>query len=565
VSVSRDRRRLKSVRRVVAGVIAGAVLAGCAGLPTSGPVASGDVVVNTAGSVIPVADQPGLGDDPKRIVSGFINAAAAGFRDDFMVARSYLNGPVAQTWNPTTQVVVAARTMPMEVGDLTDENKIVVTVPVVARVDEAGRYTEMAPGARESYTYTLSRNQAGEWRISGLSDGILMLQPTFATVYRALPLYFPSPDLSHLVPDVRYFPDLNIATSATTALLGGPSPWLRDAVYNPVPDGMQLFVDAVPVDEAVAQVDVTRQFLGASVVDQQMFLAALTRTLTSVPTIRSVQVRVEGADIGGLMNLGLTVAASSEAELIMMVDGDVVLYRDRELVPWPDLTSLSGLDASAPVTNTSGTALYMLASGGTRLISVHHGYVTELHAGTSLVPPSTDRYGWIWTGERVSSGFVHVIDPLGSRTEVTVPWLAGRTVEAIKVSPGGARIAILSTGEGGPLAAVAGIVRDEFGVPVSVTDPLPVGADLVTATDVAWYDATAVAILGTTEASADPTVHLATVGGPTISWQTQPQAVGIAAADKVVYVVDAQGVLWRRDGTVWTEVAQGVQDPSIGG
>jgi len=265
------------------------------------------------------------------------------------------------------------------------------------------------------------------------------------------------------------------------------------------------------------------------------------------------------------MTPNLEVAAAPDADLIMMVNGGVVSYRDRELVPWPDLPDLAGLGPSSPVTDPSGTTLYMLAVGGTQLISVLEGNVTELLAGASLIPPSTDRYGWVWTGERVSNGLVQVVDALGNATEVTVPWLAGRTVEAIKVSPGGARIAILSEGVGGPLAAVAGVVRDELGAPVSVTDPLPVGADLVTATDVAWYDSTVVAILGTTETSGDPAVHLATVGGPTTSWQTQPEAVGLAAADKVVYVVDSQGVLWRRDGAVWAEVAQGVQDPSIGG
>ena len=84
------------------------LLAGCAQVPTSGPVVEVDQQVTDTGTtsfvrVLARPPQPGM--TPSEIVQGFLDAAS-GFEDAHAVAKEYLTPAAARQWNPSLGVRV---------------------------------------------------------------------------------------------------------------------------------------------------------------------------------------------------------------------------------------------------------------------------------------------------------------------------------------------------------------------------------------------------------------------------------------------------------------------------
>ena len=96
-----------SARATAVAVLAGAVLAGCASIPTSGPIQQGvEVGIEGNDQVIRVIARPPQPDmTPTQIVSGFLQASAS-FEGDHAVARQYLTREAAASWNPSSRVDV---------------------------------------------------------------------------------------------------------------------------------------------------------------------------------------------------------------------------------------------------------------------------------------------------------------------------------------------------------------------------------------------------------------------------------------------------------------------------
>ena len=187
------------------------VLAGCVGIPTSGPMGVGVEGVSDQGAVEPLGDPPPQDGAPEDIVRGFLGASAAGFSrdtatsesgDDFRNAREYLSGEARRSWSPRERVVVysTASSPDIKVGD----SQVEVTVRVAARIDADGRYAQAGPDARESVVFDLVEDGEGQWRISGLEDGVVLSEPNFEAIYRSVPLYFLSQDGRFLVPETRW-------------------------------------------------------------------------------------------------------------------------------------------------------------------------------------------------------------------------------------------------------------------------------------------------------------------------------------------------------------------------
>ncbi|MNR61868.1 Lipoprotein LpqB [compost metagenome] len=66
----------------------------------------------------------------------------------------------------------------------------------------------------------------GEWRIAELPDGTAIPEETFKVIYGAYPIYFYDPTFTYAVPDVRWFIKKKTVKAMTSALLGGPAPYL---------------------------------------------------------------------------------------------------------------------------------------------------------------------------------------------------------------------------------------------------------------------------------------------------------------------------------------------------
>jgi hypothetical protein len=126
--------------------------------------------------------------------------------------------------------------------------------------------------------------------------------------------------------------------------------------------------------------------------------------------------------------------------------------------------------------------------------------------GTDLTRPSYDSLNGLWVaGRSGDAARVWVIDTSLSPMEkakpraIPVPWLANRTVLALKVATDNQRVALITSNRNGEdiQVVVAGIVRSAGGAPVSLaSSPLRVGWTLTSATDLAWVDDSTLAVVG---------------------------------------------------------------------
>ena len=567
------RRRWRPATVLMAAVVALATVAGCAAVPTQGPVQRGDVVLDDPGLPIPQGDDPVPDDTPEGIVSGFLRAGAAGLSDDFSVARKFLTPGASSAWDPRARVIVyPGQSGGPEIEERAD-GSVLVTVPVEAKIDASYRYTEVAAGAREEIVLELTRDAKDQWRISHLDDGVVMSPSNFDILYRRVPLYFATQDREQLVPDVRWFPNVNTATYAVAALLEGPSPWLRDSVRTGVPEGARLdAAAAVTVSpELVAQVDLSTNANIAGNGDINLLQVQLEATLQRLPGVTSVSVSV-----GQVPWVPQSVLRLERD--VMPAGGPYVLAGDRlalmdggEAVPVEDAAPLTGIDARNPAVSLDERTRVVL-DGQTQLLLLPEGGAAPvpLMTGSRLVAPSVDRFGWVWSGEAVSTGELRAVQPSGETVAVAAGILNGRTVRSLRVARDGSRIAIVHSdaSERDVTVDVVAVIRDDAGRPQLLGElPLQIGAALDDATEVAWVDEATVAVLGRTGQVAGPTMHLVPLGGPAEALPFLVGARGIAAGrgDRALFLADAENVLLALQSQSWVRVADGVRHPVFPG
>jgi len=151
--------------------------------------------------------------------------------------------------------------------------------------------------------------------------------------------------------------------------------------------------------------------------------------------------------------------------------------------------------------------------------------------------------------------------------QIDAEWLGDRTIDALRVSRDGSRIAVASTGADGTTVDVAGVIRNGEGVPQQLSEPVRVGARVTAVDSMVWADDLTLAVLGRTDGSAN--LRLVSVGGPSRSLPDVADAVALAAdrGVRTLVVATQDGGLLRYDGQTWVPVpgATGVREPSFPG
>lgn len=545
-------------------------LTGCMGIPTAGPVRSGRVLEDEPGFALPVPEDPTVDATPEQLVYGFLSAGEAGLSDEFSAARKFLAAETAEEWDPRAGVLVY---LSLPEVQLHEDGTVTAVVQVAASVDGSGRYTEAVPGARaEELVFQLIQDDLGQWRILAPSDGVLMSEASFERLYREIPVYFATRDSEVLVPDLRHLPITKLATSAVSALLEGPAPWLRDAVISGVPENTRLSAAAVTLsDEYVALVDLAPRAGLNDNTDRELLQAQLEATLGGLPgtLVNGVQVSVGGIpwDSTGVLEMSRDVRPG--AGPYVLAGDQLALIESREVVP-QDTAPLTGLDAHDPAVSLDGVVRVVLDGSG-RLLQLPAGGAAPvpLLTVTDPVAPSIDRFDWVWTAQRAATGSVYAAGPGREAVSMRVEWLDGRSVRSLRVARDGSRIAFVSVGADGRVSVdVASLVRDGDGRPLRIgEEPLQVGQLLTDATQVAWVDDVTLAVLGRSGSSAGPTMHLVPVGGPIEALSHTEGTVGIAAGrgDLALYLLDDDGALLLRQSNSWVEIASGVRDPVFPG
>lgn len=563
------RSRGAVVGRALLAAGAALALAACAAIPTSGPVGEGTVEISDPGAVLPIAaDDPSVDAPPDQIVREFLRAASAGLYDDFTVARKFLTVGASDSWDPQTEVLVYTGEPAVAARE---DGAVVVVLRLAGAVDETGRYTEVVPGAApRERTFTLREDRSGQWRIAQLDDGVLMSVANFRSQFRESEIYFASPDLTLLVPEVRWFPTRRVESSAVAALLAGPSPWLRDAVRSGAPEGARLQGDAVTVVGGVATVELTVDAGQAEAGDRALFQAQLDATLSTLSgRVNRVEVTVDDLPWARDDVLSLVRDLRPTTGPYVLADDALAVVERREVVRLEDAPSLAGLDAHAPALSPDLETRVVLDGPG-RLVHlpVDGSPLATLHEGTELVAPTVDRFGWVWTAERTPDAGLVAVRPSGEEITVEAPWLAGADVHSMRVSRDGTRLAVAYTvvGESAVAVEVAGVVRDEADVPQRLSeDRLDVGAVLEGASELTWVDEVTLAVLGTaaeatgTGVAPPRGVHDVPLGGATSTLTPLEDVADIAGGRaSALYALLGTGELFVHQGVSWLRVAEGV-------
>ncbi|WP_418276219.1 LpqB family beta-propeller domain-containing protein [Isoptericola jiangsuensis] len=545
----------------------------CASMPTSGPVMDGDAEVSTAVEVGFNVQGPAADAEPEQLVSGFVSVAQLGPASvsTANVAREYVQPDTWSQWDRYARVLVLAQypewVVP-EVDDSTTTTTVSGRAEVVATLDEGGVYTELAEPSEVDVSYDLARDTDGQWRISGMDDGMLVLANFLSDAFHRTTLYYPTPDFDWWVPDVRWFPSQSWRTEATRELLSGPPEALAQSAVSVVPDGTTLAIDAVTVDaEGVIEVPVTSAITGATADERAMFVAQLEETLRDGEG-RSVTLS------DGTSPLAVTPASEPSRPLTVgdavavlgPQDGQTepVLRRvvGRELTDTPEPVDLAGLDPTAVATGPDDSSTVVVRDGADRLVRVSADARSELLRGQDVLAPSVDRFGAVWTA--VDDALWAVLDD-GTQVEVPADWVGEQRLLSLRVSPEATRVAVVLDGADGAEVWVAGIERDAADVPTGLSEPLRVGGTVASVTSADWYEESALLLLGR-DVDGARAVFLAGVGGlpgtgasRLFTSPSSPTAVAAGVGARPPMIIGEDGLLQvRQSAALWPSVAEGV-------
>jgi hypothetical protein len=201
-------------------------VAGCVGMPSSGPVGAISASPQStapAGDVIqtfPSGPQPG--ESPSQIVGGFL-AASANYPFNAAIAREYLVSSAVKTWSPTWSVTVYRTfgppvTPPPRPG--VRQTTVVASGNVQSAFNGTGQFVSAGGTAARGYAFHLTKVN-GQWRIANPPSKRLLTVSEFGAFYKPQDLYFlnsaalPGATEQPLVPDSVFVPQ---GTSTTDLL-----------------------------------------------------------------------------------------------------------------------------------------------------------------------------------------------------------------------------------------------------------------------------------------------------------------------------------------------------------
>lgn len=543
------------------------LLAGCASLPMEGPVSTADPQRSQDTGFEVIVPGPQADETPREIVDGFLLASRFG-TDPLDVARDFLTADAAESWDPSASVYIYSSAKDPTVTE-GDDGKISVTVEPLAMLDEAGNYTALVD---TTYTidFSLVAGASGDWRIARLDDGVMISDLTFNQTYVAAPLQFVSSDEAALVPELRWFTQSDAATLVVEALLEGPSGWLASGVSTAFPRGTTIGPSGVRVDGSVVYVDLSAEALEMEPEDVPVMRAQLHQSLASLTDITVVDVTVMGEPLENSDPMREFRVAQSVSSPYMM-QGDVLVRwtnSDLEIVDDSEEFQLSQpTNPAVPYSESSAPIVVVAGGNSLRTVATETVESVTLYEGENLVAPSYDSNDWVWTTPAISDGTLIAISGSVNTRFVSAPWLDGRTVLAVRVSPGGDRVAVVSRSDGVDSLSVAVVLRDLSGAPMAVGDPFEVVPMLTSINDITWVDQTTVGVLGAESESSSQLLYLASVGGPARERSTPVFAESLTSArsERSILMVTDEGVLFQRTGSGWLSLLSGVSDPAYSG
>ena len=498
---------LRGSRAIAALVLTALALAGCAGIPTSGPVVAGPAVDEVDPEYIVTPNGPAADADPLGILTGFMQAVRAP-QSDYAVARQFLTPELALSWDPNAGVII--RSGPPIVSSseaATDDHPVIeYSFATPATVDTSGRYRASAMVGNRTLEFAFTQVE-GQWRIAAAPNGIVLADTAFVQVFASYALYFFDPSGRYLVPDLRWFPARQSTPGlVVSALLAGPDDWIKHAVVTDFPAGTTLGSRSVVVTGGRAAVDLSPEVASASPAE----LGRMRQQIVATLDVADATITADGVP--------LAIESSGQAAVIdPQPSGSLLLGTVSEfghagpdgIVTIPGISSAVVADGAHAVSLNPGqtAASYLAADGTVRRVS--GDAVTVVDSRPGLVAPSIDEYGWTWSAGAGSP--LDAFDPGGTSAGIAATALPpDATVVSLAVSRDSTRLAVGLTSPAGPRLLVFGIIRSD-GVPTGLDPSLELPAPGAIAS-VAWVNDRSLVVIA--DSAGVRSARVVGIGGP---------------------------------------------------
>ncbi|MFJ8625619.1 LpqB family beta-propeller domain-containing protein [Kitasatospora sp. NPDC093550] len=473
-------------RLAVVGALFALLASGCAAMPDSGGItkvelSQGSADKNLQARVFPVA--PGKGAKPRQLLTGFLDAVTAD--EGYETARKYLTESAAAGWKPDAGIQVLSSTTIPGGQDVTDADaQLPVTVTVsgqlVGSVDEKHSYQLVAgQNNNVSSDFTFVREKDGEWRIDKLPAGVIMNETNFRNSFRQVERFFyTAPDPSAvasgnagqevLVADPIYLRRrIDPLTSAARALVDGPSTWLSPVVRTAFPNGAK--VDRVTIDDSkIAHVQVTSADVGEPMACRRM-ATQLFYTLADQGKGQVERLELKGqhgsctasrTDLPAT-GPGALAGPTPATQYYQRADGALVATDEgrsgdpvRGVLGKPQSATKPPLGAIA--VSRGGVQAAAISEDGHQVYSVQltdnavslgepvlSSPAKSGDKEDGFASPSWDGRGDLWVVDRNQQG-QRVVMVRGNKSyTVPVEGLAGQTVQALRISSDGVRVALV--------------------------------------------------------------------------------------------------------------------------
>lgn len=461
-------RRHGSRGMVLLGWLLVAVLTGCAGVPTAGPVERVSPYARATPDdrgvqILPQEPQPN--DSPELLVAGFLNAMAS-LQPDFSVARQYLTEAASKQWDPSAGVTIFD-------GDaqrlVATEESAVLSAPRIGRLDSRGRYATGQPMELQQ-DFGITR-ESGQWRISEPPEGLLISRSTFGNYFSRFQLFFADPAGDRVVPESIWLPDADLnPTTAVKDLLAGPSPWYGPAVITALPTDTQLAVDVVQTSKSgVAEVNLSSQVNALGTDQRRLMAAQIVWTLQQFGWIDAVQLQVEGQafSVAGQGSDGRisvaemmgfrTIADTPRAQPLVVTDQEVIRVAQDGTARGigGDLGQRTSADI-ADVAFGGGTVAVLAADRKSLDVGELNGELQPCQATGTLTSPQVMTDGSVWVASTAARDNA-LLQCLPGEAPRRFPLneLPGQ-LSRFRISPDGTKVALVSTVNG---EQVLGLMR----------------------------------------------------------------------------------------------------------
>ncbi len=540
------------MKKLFALVLSAMLLSGCAQLPTTVDIKSGPELVAPEAADFSYYIPTGPFEDStqQEIVSGFL-AAGTGPQNDYAVAREFLTDEFAQRWNPAAEVLIRDGAPGFTPSG---ETSLMVDVRVGASVDEHGRYKENLEPEQVTLRFSLAREN-GEWRIASAPNLTVVTSPVFSVVFNAFPIYFYNNTQNALVSDLRWFPSrASTGTKLVNALLAGPSAHLAQGVVSSIPLGTKLTIDAVNVQDGVAQVDFDSTALEADALERRLMLTQLRATLMQLLGVSDVQVSINSSpqeivpanlqtpEVGGagfyLRNTGIYRVTGTNDTVIRGTTGFL------------DAESVTAFD----VTEDGDWIAYATAAGVTLVDNTGlSGRPVTVSTRANVRSLFFDSYGYLWVIPPTFGEPIEVISKSGERKYLFETLQGDRG--QVRISPAGARLASLEPGERSRIRTHS-VARDLAGWPIRLTPGALVHTSIGSVSSFTWQSADTLRVLEETS-SGLTSISNYPITGPRAQLSIPPvtgNQIFTGAAGLSTYLVSDNGEIWLLTGSAWRRV-----------